>query len=142
LGNGNGTFAAKMDYLTGRDPVSVSDWRLHADGKPDVATAGYSIDAVSVLLGNGDGSFSERTNYVTSNGPSAVVIGDLNADGMQDMTVANYNSNTVSVLLNIGQAPADVCPGSEFGIGRIVALKPNPVRTTTTIVFDSPVSER
>ena len=37
LNNGNGTFAAKVDYATGMEPRSVATADLNGDGKPDLA---------------------------------------------------------------------------------------------------------
>src|SRR5439155_1623497 len=36
LGNGDGTFGIKRDYLTGREPSSVAIVDLNGDGKPDL----------------------------------------------------------------------------------------------------------
>src|SRR2546428_795657 len=57
LGNGDGTFGAKVNYGTGRFPSSVAIGDVSGDGKPDLATANYASSTVSVLLGNGDGTF-------------------------------------------------------------------------------------
>ena len=75
---------------------------LNGDGKPDLATANYSSNTVSVLLGNGDRTFGARTDFATAGGPYSVAIGDLNGDGKPDLATANYGSNTVSVLLGNG----------------------------------------
>jgi hypothetical protein len=39
LGNGDGTFAARMDYTTGTDPMSVAVGDFNLDSKPDIAVA-------------------------------------------------------------------------------------------------------
>jgi len=54
LGNGDGTFDVKTDYLTGQRPgyAAVSD--VNADGKEDLVTANDDAHTVAVLLGNGD----------------------------------------------------------------------------------------
>ncbi|HET9234049.1 MAG TPA: FG-GAP-like repeat-containing protein, partial [Candidatus Eisenbacteria bacterium] len=49
LGNGDGSFAMKSDYITGSAPLSVAIGDLNADGKPDLATANYRSNTVSVL---------------------------------------------------------------------------------------------
>ena len=55
LNNGNGTFAAQVDYATGSGPISVAAADLNGDGKPDLAVANSNSSTVSVLLNNGNG---------------------------------------------------------------------------------------
>ncbi|HMI98336.1 MAG TPA: FG-GAP-like repeat-containing protein [Gaiellaceae bacterium] len=50
LNKGDGSFQAKLEYATGRSPVSVAIGDLNADGKPDLATANEVANTVSVLL--------------------------------------------------------------------------------------------
>src|SRR5439155_10222509 len=84
----------------GSNSLAIGD--LNADGKPDLATANYRTNTVSVLLGNGDGSFGVKTDYGTGVYPSSVAIDDLNGDGRPDLAVADLSSNTVSLLLANG----------------------------------------
>ena len=42
LGNGDGTFAAKVDYATGSHPDSVAVGDFNLDGKPDLAVANFT----------------------------------------------------------------------------------------------------
>jgi hypothetical protein len=101
LGNGDGTFGAKIDYQTYYNAQSVAIGDLNDDGKPDLAVECYS-SRVSVLLGNGDGTFGAHTDFVTSGGDGSVAIGDLNSDGNLDLAVACNWSSCVSVLLGVG----------------------------------------
>jgi hypothetical protein len=50
LNNGNGTFAPKVDYATGRGPSSVAAADLNTDGRPDLAVVNNTTNSVSVLL--------------------------------------------------------------------------------------------
>jgi VCBS repeat protein/flagellar hook capping protein FlgD len=50
LGNGNGTFATKMDYPSGAGPDCVAIGDLNHDGKRDLAVADANVGKVSVLL--------------------------------------------------------------------------------------------
>ena len=54
LNNGDGTFAARLDYPAGSTPYSIAVADLNGDGRPDLAVAnnGYVPDNgnVSVLL--------------------------------------------------------------------------------------------
>ena len=49
LGNGNGTFQAKVDYATGQYPTSVTAGDWNGDGKLDLAVANGDSN-VSILL--------------------------------------------------------------------------------------------
>src|SRR5207249_2997024 len=71
-------------------------------GKPDLMTANYNANTVSVLLGAGTGSFGANTDFSAGTGPSSVAIGDVNGDGKPDLMTANYIAGTVSMLLGTG----------------------------------------
>ena len=103
LGNGDGSFGPKTDYLTGDFPQQVAIGDLDADGDLDLATANFEslFNKVSVLLGNGDGTFGPKTDYGTGRTPASVAIGDLNADGKPDLVTSNWGT-FVSVLLGTG----------------------------------------
>jgi hypothetical protein len=100
INDGNGTFAARVDYVTGVAPVSVAVGDMNGDGKLDLAVANSHDGTASVLLNNGDGTFAAKLDYGTGDWPNSVDVGDLNGDGTLDMVIANRFSDTVSVLLN------------------------------------------
>src|SRR6266567_3890984 len=90
LGNGDGTFQARVGYVAGSDPISVAVGDFNGDGKPDLAVANvhYNVsffdrgtNNVNVLLGNGDGTFQAAANYAAGSGPQSVAVGDFNGDG-------------------------------------------------------------
>ena len=63
LGIGDGTFQAPVSYAVSGNPGSVVLGDFNNDGKIDIATSGYTPDAViNVLLGNGDGTFQQPGN--------------------------------------------------------------------------------
>ena len=102
LNNGDGTFAAKVDYPTGAFPRSVAVGDFNSDGKSDLAVANYTSSTVSVLFNNGNGTFAAKVDYPTASSPYNVAVGDFNGDGKSDLVTANLNSNSASVLLNNG----------------------------------------
>jgi hypothetical protein len=104
VNQGEGTFAAKVDYPTGDAPNSVVVVDLNGDGKPDLAVANIFAGSVSVLLNQGDGTFAAKIDYLAGPAPSSVAAADLNGDGKPDLAVGNNDStvNTVTVLLNRG----------------------------------------
>ena len=57
--------------------MQVAD--LNGDGIPDIVTANYGSDTVSVLLGTGDGTFQPAQSFAAGNGPASVAVADLNA---------------------------------------------------------------
>src|SRR5207237_5040254 len=98
------SFAAKQDFATSVNPVSVTVGDLNGDGKLDLAVANEVSDTVSVLLnttapGAATPSFAAKQDFNTGVGPASVTVGDLNGDGRCDLAVMNIGSDTVSVLL-------------------------------------------
>ena len=117
LGNGDGTFQAAQEYLTGgfgSSSVAIGDF--NGDGNPDVVVANQcstsdckSGGSVSVLLGRGNGKLKSAQTFSSGAYTAlAVAISDFNKDGKLDLAVANQCQNTncqngaVSVLLGNG----------------------------------------
>jgi hypothetical protein len=86
------------------DEVVVAD--LNGDGKPDLITADYGDNTVSVLrnetpTGVASLTFaSQRQTFPVGPGPDAVAVADLNGDGKPDLVTANNGAGSVSVLMN------------------------------------------
>lgn len=101
---GSVTYAAKVDYSVGLNPVSVALGDLDADGKLDMAVANSGSNGITVFqntsTGIGDIGFVVGGGYATGTNPYAVALGDLDGDGKVDMAVANNGSGTVSVFRN------------------------------------------
>ncbi len=104
-----GSFAAKVDFVTGAAPISVAMGDLDGDGKAELAVAnsGAASNTVSILRNTttpgsiGAGSFAAKVDFATGTQPIWVAIGDINGDGKPDLAVANRSSATVSVLRNM-----------------------------------------
>lgn len=104
LGNGDGTFQARVAYpLSGVDVhnfFALAAGDLNGDGQADLIAAGKEFagplesDAIRVLLNNGDGTFTQSSAYsaVSSsfNGPSVVTLFDADGDGDLDAHVRFY----------------------------------------------------
>jgi hypothetical protein len=116
LGNGNGTFGAKVEYPTGALPFGVAIGDFNADAKLDLVTTNETANTVSILLGNGNGTFGAKVDYPTGIEPWSVAAGDFRGNGRNDLVVANYTGATASVLLNNGNgtfaAKVDYATGS------------------------------
>ena len=99
------SFAPEAQFATGRDPCCISIGDLDRNGEPDLVTANFSSDTVSVLLntrapGSATPSFAPQTQFVAGSSPISVTTGDINGDGKPDLAIANQFSDSVSVLLN------------------------------------------
>jgi VCBS repeat protein len=103
----------------GTQPFSVAIGDLSSDGKPDLATANFGSDNVTVLLGNGSGGYSAASGgpFAVGSRPHSVVARDLNSDGKPDLATANNYSNNVTLLLGDGSGGFAEAPGSPFAVG-------------------------
>jgi hypothetical protein len=109
------TFAARVDYGVGDKPRSVAVGDFDGDGNPDLATANWLYDDVSVLLNNGDGTFAAPVDYAAGDRPWCVAVGDFDGDGKPDLAVGKWSDDDVSVLLNNGDGTFAAKVG--YGVG-------------------------
>jgi hypothetical protein len=107
LGNGDGTFLPKTDYVTGTEPFGVAVGDFNGDGHLDVAVANYlgvpaGSGSLSVFLGNGDGTFGPRTDIALLLHPAALTVGDFNGDGKADLALATQTATSDDMTLLLG----------------------------------------
>ena len=102
MGNGNGTFQAKIDYAVGSGPHSVAVGDFNGDGKTDLAVANYGSNTREHSAGQWQRHVPDQDRLRRRQHPYSVAVGDFNGDGKTDLAVANDGSNTVSILLGNG----------------------------------------
>jgi len=119
MNNGNGTFAAKIELLTGIYPASPVASDLNGDGNIDLVVA--ASGALNVLMGTGTGTFSSPTTYPAF-GIGTLLITDKNGDGKLD--IIGLGSATTTLWPGNGDgtfaARADVATASAVAIVDIV----------------------
>lgn len=102
LGLGDGTFAARTDFVADLGAVWIDTGDLNRDTIPDIVVGNYFASSVSVLLGTGTGSFGSATSFPVPPQSPEGALADFNEDGSLDVAVASRGTNTVAVLLGLG----------------------------------------
>jgi len=112
LGNGDGTFATKVNYFTGEtnapDDLEIGDF--DEDGILDIAITTGLSDKLLIFLGNGsagtgDGTFvsgSPSYSYAVGNDCKALTSGDFDLDGNLDLAMINRIDGNMSVSFGAG----------------------------------------
>lgn len=63
LGLGNGKFGQRMNYLTGRKPLTVRIRDFNKDNILDLAVYNFKHKRIAILFGDGSGSFTYQKTY-------------------------------------------------------------------------------
>jgi FG-GAP-like repeat len=127
--NGDGTFAAPIEFTTGQGPAGIVIADFTGDGKPDVVTANYSGQSISILrhngLSGGAAGFLPPVNFSTTNHAEKIDAADVSGDGILDVVVGGQVGTgfqaSLAVMINTGNgnfaAPVayDAAPGGRFG---------------------------
>ncbi len=127
-GAASASFTFPDSIGVGGGPASVAVGDFNGDGRPDLATADFFGNTVSILLndtapGASGASFTLAASPVVGSGPLGVVIGDFNGDGKPDLAAANASGNTVAILLN---STASGAASASFTLAASPAVGSNP----------------
>jgi hypothetical protein len=109
-------FAAHREFDVGGLPGFVAVGDLNLDGKPELISADFLANGVSVLLnttapGAAAPSFASPQAFGTGagSGPQGVAVSDVDIDGWPDIVVADSGNAGISILRN-STVPAPVAP--------------------------------
>lgn len=91
-------FEKRVRYAVGSEPRDVLAVDLNHDRVPDLVTADYDDDRVTVLIGDGDGGFNHASSHATGDGPVSLVAADFDLDGNMDVATANEIDDSISIL--------------------------------------------
>ncbi|HWU89685.1 MAG TPA: VCBS repeat-containing protein, partial [Kofleriaceae bacterium] len=131
LNNGAGAFQrVTPSFRTGDYPTGGTIADFNRDGIPDVVTADYHGDSVSILLGinggmgKGTGALAAKSTYPTVDGAetSNLAIGDLNGDGNLDVIATNPQAHSVSEFL--GRGDGTLAPAIDVPVGTAGSSEP------------------
>jgi hypothetical protein len=113
LGNGDGSFAPKIDYALGMYPRSVAVGDFNGDGLPDLAAADSGSGQVSILLNDGvwtgpsphsGGGRSSVTHTIPQTQPAAPDL--MAAEGLRrDRSAAAVPPETTGTFVQDRQPP-------------------------------------
>lgn len=100
LNNGNGTFAAAVNYTAGNlpgfnMPQCLISNDFNNDNNADIALINMNGIALSIFLGNGTGSFPPCVNYSLAMMPLLVISDNFNNDAFDDLAISG---SSVAIL--------------------------------------------
>ena len=98
--DGAGGFRDGGTYPAGNNSNGIVVADFNRDGKPDLATANWLGDDVSVLIGDGAGGFRPAVHYAGGPHPGALASADVDGDGDADLLWGNGEASFFSVAAN------------------------------------------
>jgi hypothetical protein len=114
LGNGDGTFGARVEYLVADRPNDLVLSDVNGDTRPDIVTSGGSPGSVSVLVGNGDGTFAADRPVAESVELRGVAVADFNGDGKADLAIG---IGSTGIGIRLGDGTGSFGARTDFGGG-------------------------
>jgi uncharacterized protein YjdB len=124
------SFAAKVDFATGINPVSVAIADIDRDGKPDIAVANYYSNTISLFRntsatgGIAVHSLAAKVDIATGNRPYSLALADIDGDGKVDIAAANSVDNTISLFRNSATSGSITAASFESRVDFIAGTQP------------------
>ncbi len=124
IGNGDGTFQAPSEVLTGNiGDIVAADF--NGDGALDLALC--SSTGFTILLGKGNGTFQVPEVTATPRVPARIAVSDVNLDGKLDLVLVAENTTAHAYFLYLGNGNgtfsgptfSDLPGDEEFAIGDV-----------------------
>lgn len=99
-------FASPVNHAVGQAPWAVRCAPINPDAHPDIVTANFTSNSVSVLINDGSGGVNPAASYAVSVGsaPRSLALCDIDGDADLDLLTANLSGKSVTVLRNDGAA--------------------------------------
>jgi uncharacterized protein (TIGR03437 family) len=98
MGNGDGTFAAPVNYVTADIPASLTPIP-NGDGTFELLTLDHNTGQMVVSPGLADGELNVPLLYAAGQSPVAVSAADMNGDGIPD--IVTYSNNCCQAGVNV-----------------------------------------
>ena len=150
---GDGTFSKPALYATGHAPLALTVGDFNRDGRPDVLTANYYGESLSVLLSGGGRTLIGQRDYPVSHydggAAGAVALGYVDGDKNLDAVVVDNLGFRVFVLPGnpdgtfgaaqshmIGDAGAAIALGDLNGDGALDIVTGNCFRSISVLLGD------
>ena len=108
------SFSTKTDYVIGGTSNFVAIADIDKDGRPDILTANFAANSISILRNTTSGTvvnFAAKVDFIVGNAPNSISIADIDQDGLLDILVSNFGSKSVSVFRNVS-TPANITTAS------------------------------
>ncbi len=99
LNAGTGGFVVSSLAATGHRPKDLAVGDVNGDGHPDLVTADFPANTLTVLLGDGAGGFAAGVASSTAYSPSSITCADFNGDGRADVASASLDGRSLSIQL-------------------------------------------
>ncbi len=133
------SFSSKIDFSTGTGPLSISIGDLDGDGKPDMLTANYTSNSISVLRNLiGIPTISSFTPTSAPVG-SPVTISGTNFDTTPANNVVTFNGTTATVTGSTTTSITTTVPtGATTGKITVTVRGLNTTSTTDFTVIPTP----
>jgi hypothetical protein len=110
LNNGDGTFAAPVNYAVGNSPCNVAVADMNGDTVLDLIVANKSDNSLTVLLNQGNGTFVAQAAFTVPAAPVSITAGDFNNDNKND--VALVAGSNVYVYNGTGSGTLQTTPAT------------------------------